>query len=334
VKIGILGAGAIGCFVGGRLVAAGHDVVMVGRLGDEIREHGLELTDYAGGRVKLAGAEVRYFADPAPLAEVSAIFVTVKSAATEEAARPLGSILARPTPIISFQNGVSNPEKLRAALPGHPILPGMVPFNVARTAPGRFHNGTSGPLAIERRGGAEAPIAAALRGAGFDVELHASLSAIQWSKLLVNLNNAVNALSGLPLHEQLRDRRYRRVMALSVREGLSAMRANGLRVVRVGRVIPQLGPLVLSLPDALFQRVARLMVKVDENARSSMLDDLDRRRATEIDYLNGEIVRLADARGLRAPVNRKLVELVKEAERARVGSPCIPADRLLALVTS
>jgi 2-dehydropantoate 2-reductase len=334
VKIGVLGAGAIGCFLGGRLIAAWHDVVLVGRLGGEIRESGLELTDYAGGRVVLAPDRVRYVDEPGPLAGVSIVLVTVKSAATGEAARPLASILAQPTPIVSFQNGVSNARRLRAALPGHPVLAGMVPFNVARTGPGRFHSGTSGPLGIEDGAGAGRPLAAALRSAGFDVDVHASLEALQWSKLLVNLNNAVNALGGLPLYQQIRDRTYRRVMAMCVREGVRVVRASGVRVVRVGRLIPQLAPLVLGLPDALFLRVASAMVKVDPTARSSMLDDLERGRETEIDFLNGEIVRLADARGLAAPVNRRLIELVKQAERARAGSPRIPSEKLLALVTA
>jgi 2-dehydropantoate 2-reductase len=334
MKIGILGAGAIGCFLGGKLIAAGHEVVLVGRLGDEIRESGLELTDYAGGRVKLAADQVRYVAEPAALVEVSAVFVAVKSLATEDAARPLSSILARPTPIVSFQNGVSNPSRLRAVLPGHPVLAGMVPFNVARTAPGHYHNGTSGPLAIEKSGGVEGPIADALRSAGFGVELHASLEGLSWSKLLINLNNAVNALGGVPLYQQIRDRSYRRVMAMCVREGIAAMRANGLRVARVGRMIPSLAPTVLSLPDPLFLLVASAMVKVDPTARSSMLDDLERGRATEIDYLNGEIVRLADRRGVAAPVNRKIIELIKQAETAGAGSPRIPSERLLGLVTA
>jgi 2-dehydropantoate 2-reductase len=209
----------------------------------------------------------------------------------------------------------------------------MVPFNVARTGPGRYHNGTSGPLALEDGGGAGRPIAAALRGAGFDVERRGSLEDLQWSKLLVNLNNAVNALSGLPLYQQIRDRTYRRVMAMCVREAIQVMRASGLRVVRVGRLVPQIAPLVLTLPDAVFLRIAPVMVKVDQTARSSMLDDLERGRETEIDFLNGEIVRLADQRGLAAPVNRRVIELVKQAERARAGSPRIPSEKLLALIS-
>ena len=334
MKIGILGAGAIGCFLGGRLIAAGHDVVLVGRLGEEIEASGLTLTDHGGGRVRLEPLQIRYFAEPTVLARMEVILVTVKSPATQGAARPLTSILARPIPIVSFQNGVSNPARLRSVLSGFPVLPGMVPFNVARTGPGEFHNGTSGPLAIERSASLEEPIGAALRSAGFDVELEPSLSAKQWSKLLINLNNAVNALAGIPLHEQLRDRTYRRVMAMAVREGLLAMEANGQEVARVGRMIPQLAPTILSLPDPVFLLAARAMVKVDRTARSSMMDDLERGRVTEIDYLNGEILRIVDQHGVPTPVNRKLVELVKQAERARAGSPRIPSDKLLRLVTT
>ena len=334
MKIGILGAGAIGCYLGGKLIAAGHDVVLVGRLGDEIRANGLALTDYAGSHVELAAGQIHYVAEADALAGVEAVLLTVKSQATEDAARPLAAILARPTPIVSFQNGVSNPARLRSVLPGHPILAGMVPFNVARTAPGRFHNGTSGPLAIEKKDDVERPIAAALRSAGFDVELHAGLEALQWSKLLINLNNAVNALGGVPLYQQIRDRTYRRVMALCVREGIAAMRANGMKIARVGRMLPTLAPYVLSLPDVIFLRVASLMVKVDRTARSSMLDDLELRRTTEIDYLNGEIVLLADRRSVAVPVNRALIALVKQAEKAGAGSPRISSGDLLSRVTA
>ena len=93
MKIGILGAGAIGCFLGGKLIAAGHDVVLVGRLGDEIRANGLQLTDYTGARVKLSGSQVHYVAEPALLGEVEAVVVAVKSMATEDAARPPGTIV-------------------------------------------------------------------------------------------------------------------------------------------------------------------------------------------------------------------------------------------------
>jgi len=334
MKIGVLGAGAIGTYVGAKLIAAGHEVVLVGRLGAEIEANGIELTDYTGAHERIEASRVRYVATPEALADREAILVTVKSMATEDAARPLASIVKMPTTFVSFQNVVSNPARLRAVLPGHTVLAGMVPFNVARVGPGRFHNGTSGPLAIQKHDGAETAITSALRDAKFDVEVRNDLDGVQWSKLLINLNNSVNALAGIPIREQLHDRGYRRIMATCVREGLAVVRAAGIRLARVGRMIPTVAPFVLSLPDAVFFRIAATMVKIDPKARSSMLDDLDRGRATEVDYLNGEIVRLGDAHGIPVPVNRKIIALVKEAEAKRAGSPRISALQLAALVAS
>jgi 2-dehydropantoate 2-reductase len=97
-------------------------------------------------------------------------------------------------------------------------------------------------------------------------------------------------------------------------------------------MIPAVAPFVLSLPDMLFFRVASTMVKIDPQARSSMLDDLERHRVTEIDYLNGEVVRLGEAHGIPTPVNRKVIALVREAEGKRGGSPGISASRLASLV--
>lgn len=332
MKLGVLGAGAIGTYVGAKLALAGHDVVLVGRLKDEVRAHGIELTDHAGYRAKLEPEKIVYVADAAALADREAVFVAVKSMATEEAAAPLAGILKPGACIVSLQNGVSNAPRLRAVLPEQEVLAGMVPFNVARLGPGRFHNGTDGPLVIEARNGAERDVVRALETAGFEVEARADVVSVQWSKLLVNLNNAVNALAGVPLKEQLAIRDYRLVMAECVKEGLAATRAAGIRLVRVGKLIPSVAPFVLSLPNALFFTVARAMVKVDPQAKSSMLDDLERGRVTEVDYLNGEIVRLGETHHVPTPVNREVVSLIRQAEAKKQGSPRIGAAELRAAV--
>lgn len=329
VKVGILGAGAIGCFVGGRLIEAGHDVTMVGRIGDEIAAHGLRLTDYTGADATIEPARVRYTRERAALRGVETVLVTVKSQATTDAAAPLAAILAPGTTVVSFQNGVSNAARLREVLPSMNVLAGMVPFNVARPAPGHFHNGTSGALVVEKRGDGDAPIVAALREARFEVESRADIEAIAWTKLVVNLNNSVNALAGIPLLEQLHDRQYRRVMAACIGEGLAVMRAAGIAPVRMGRMIPSLAPKILPLPNFLFLRIAAAMVKVDPKATSSMQDDLQRGRTTEIDFLNGEVIAKGRALGVPTPVNSAIVALVKQAEAAKQGSPKLSAAQLL-----
>jgi 2-dehydropantoate 2-reductase len=143
---------------------------------------------------------------------------------------------------------------------------------------------------------------------------------LAWGKLLINLNNAVNALSGKTLREELRQRDYRRVFAASIREGLDLLEQAGIAPASVGPVALQTLPRIIDSPDWLFNNVFLKRWKIDAKARSSMADDLAAGRKTEIDYLNGELVRLADPLQRACPVNRAIVELVHKAE---AGAPPI-----------
>jgi 2-dehydropantoate 2-reductase len=135
-------------------------------------------------------------------------------------------------------------------------------------------------------------------------------------------------LSGAPLLEQLNNQEYRKVMAKVIAEALKVMKVAGIKPARTGKVIPKLMPFILSLPNWLFKRVASATLKIDPKARSSMYEDFELRRKTEIDYLNGEIVRLASALDIEAPVNQAIVNLVKDAEQKRYGSPKLSAEHL------
>ena len=151
--------------------------------------------------------------------------------------------------------------------------------------------------------------------AGVRLDERDDMQSVLWGKILLNLNNAVNALSGLPLREQLGQRAYRRCLALCIEETLTVMNAAGITPLQLAQVPPSRMPMLLSLPDWLFSRLAKRMLMIDPIARSSMWDDLQQGRVTEIDYLNGEIVRLAAANGRAVPVNVKVTALVKAAEQ-------------------
>ena len=299
----MLGAGAVGTAVGGRLALGGAEVVLVGRpwLRERLAD-GLRLSRWGEPEVRVPAARLRVETDREALAEVDLVLVTTKSRDTRAAAEGLPGV----TPVVSLQNGVRNVDLLRAALPGRAVWPGMVPFNVVWTADGRVHQGTSGPIVVAPEARA---LVDAIRAGGGDALAHPDVRAVQWGKLLLNLNNAVNALSGLPLRAQLSDRRWRSVLADVIDEGRAVVRAAGVRARGVGLLRPGLAPTVLRLPDVLFFRVAGAMVRIDPQARSSMADDLDRGRPTEVDELNGEITRLGPA-----PLNARLVALVRQAE--------------------
>ena len=316
LKVVVLGAGSIGCFVGGCWQAAGLDVNFIGRpsFDREIADHGLTLTDYSGWQTSFTPGRVDYRTDPHGLVEATIIALCVKSGATGEAARQIAAHGRPGATVISFQNGISNVEVLERALGGRfAVVRGMVPYNVAYLGDGRFHKGVAGDLFAEDRSETRA-LADRIGPSPAALKLSDDMLGIAWGKLLINLNNAVSALSGRTLLEELRERDYRRVFAASMREGLMLLDKAEIEPVKVGAVGPRLLPWVIGSPDWLFRNLFIKAWKIDAKARSSMADDLAAGRKTEVDYINGELVALAERLGTDAPINRKIVELIREAE--------------------
>ncbi len=313
--IAIYGAGSIGCYVGGRLAATGTTVTFIGRerLARELRASGLTLTDWRGATLAVAPDAIRFATTPDAARDAGLVVVTVKSAATDDAGRELAEVLPPSAVVVSFQNGLHNAAVLRARLPGRTVLAGMVQFNVVQHGSGRFHHGSEGNLEVEHDP-AIAPFVPAFARAGLPLVLHDHIEPVQWAKLVLNLNNPVNALSNLPLKAQLSERAYRRCTALVQREALDLLATAGIAPARLTPLPPGWIPAVLRLPDVLFTRLAARMLAIDPQARSSMWEDLEAGRRTEVDYLNGEIVRLAERLGKTAPVNARLVALVRAAE--------------------
>ena len=323
-RIGVFGAGAIGCWLGGRLAASGADVVLVGRarLREEIAAHGLSTVDLDGTtkRVDLAVEP-----DASALAACDVVLVCVKSAQTAEAADTLARVLRPSTVVASMQNGVRNADVLRERLPR--ALGGIVGFNVVSKGEGTFRRATSGPLVVEDGDGARA-IVAAFERAGMEAYAERDIARTQWSKLVMNLNNAVSALSNAPTREIVLSAGYRRCVAAIVSEALDVMRVAGVRPKRIGPLPVAVFPYALRLPTPLIRVVARAQLRIDPEARSSMWEDLARGRPTEVDFLNGEIVRLARSIGRPAPVNARVVALIHDVEARGAGSPGLSPDAL------
>ncbi|MFK7991372.1 MAG: 2-dehydropantoate 2-reductase [Sandaracinaceae bacterium] len=332
MKIGVMGAGSIGCYVGGRVLAArGADVVFLGRarLQSKLREHGIRLSSLDAFAATVAPDRVVYETDVSVLGDCDVVFVCVKSAQSEEVGRALNEVLSKDCAVVSLQNGVRNADVLGEALGRARVQAGIVSFNVVSKGDGRFHQGTSGPLMIER--GPEF-VTRALEATGLDVEVRDDLAPDQWAKLLVNLNNAVSALSGAQTRSLILEPVYRRIIALVVEEGLAVLRAAQVRPASLRGVPMGILPTLFRLPTPIVRLVMRKPMRADPEARSSMWEDLERRRPTEVHFLNGEIVRLAASCGVPAPVNTKIVQLIREAEAAGAGSPNIEGEALLRAV--
>lgn len=324
----IAGAGNIGCYVGGLLASEGRDVRLLGRqrIGDELDEYGLGLTSLDEVSIGVGPGVIPFGTDPAMLGEADLILVTVKSGATAEMASLIAAHAPPAATVVSLQNGVGNAHALRAALPGRTVLAGMVPFNVLHLGEGRFHRGTSGDLVIED---GDPTALEALSVPHLGVRAVSDILGVQWGKLVINLNNALNALAGVTLHEQLANRRWRRILAAQQDEALALLRLAHIEPVGIGKFPLKWFPTVLRLPTPLFRRLAKASVRIDRAARSSMWDDLERRRPTEIAELQGAVVALAHRLGRTAPVSQRIIDLIRAAEAAGQGSPRFDPSEVL-----
>lgn len=314
-RIAIAGAGNIGCFVGGMLLDCGFDVRFLARarVVETLTHHGLHLTDF--DRLNLQLVDVQASADPAAmLAGADVVLVCVKSADTDT----IAGLIARHAPsaqVISLQNGVANAGILRGVLSGADVRAGTVPFNVVMPGPGHYHRATSGDILVEA---GPMPDLSHPKQLWVPVD---NIEAVQWGKLLINLGNAVNALSDIPLLAQLHNRAWRRLLADQMTEALRVLHVAGITPARTTAAPARLLPAILRLPTPVFRLVASSLLTIDAEARSSMWEDLKLGRKTEIDALQGSILHLADHFGRQAPLNARMRLLIRAAEEAGNGPP-------------
>lgn len=323
-RVAIMGAGSVGCHLGGWL-AASADVTLIGRapVMDAIGEHGLTVSDLRG-RTRTAPASTLTLATEASaVVDADYVLLTTKSAGTMHATRQIAPYLDHDSVIISFQNGLRAAsmidEALDSAFPSRASRPlalsGMVPFNVVRTGPTHWAQTVSGRIKVKDHPRID-PFVRAAHGAGLRIEVEPDMRAVLFGKLLLNLNNAVNALTDEPLAVQLRDRDARTVLAACQDEALVLARRLGVSPARMTPLPPALVPQLLRSPTPVFANLSRASLKVSPQARSSMADDLAAGRPTEIDEMQGAIVSLGRTHGTVAPVCDRITTLVREAEAA------------------
>lgn len=306
-RIAVMGAGAVGCFYGGMLARAGGQVTLIGRPRhvDAVKANGLTL-EMGGGREQIALAANT---EPSAVAGARLVLFCVKSTATDEAARAIAPHLARDAVVLALQNGVDNVERLRAAV-RQPVIPAVVYVGCAMAGPGHVkHNGrgdlvigtdeAGAPAALHAR---IAEIAAAFGSAGIPVRVSDNVLGELWIKLAINC--AYNALSALTRG----------------RYGVLAEKAEALRLQRdvVEEIEAVAAAKGVRLPDDALLETVYGVARAMPGQTSSTEQDIARGQRTEIDHLNGYIVRTGEALGVPTPVNRTLHALVKVLEASRL----------------
>jgi 2-dehydropantoate 2-reductase len=307
-----MGAGSVGCWVGGWLAAAGVPVDFVGRarVVDALRLRGLTLTDLDGRSQRLEPAQLQLHVQ-VPRVRPALVLLCVKNRATPQAARELAAALPGGTVVLSLQNGISAPGVAARAAPGLEWLPGMVPFNVAEIAPGHVHRGSSGQMAARDHASA-APVGGHLcrrRPAAGTAGRHAAGAVGQAAAQpeqpgqCPELPAAARATAGRRAAPRAGGAaaggaRSSCGRPASSRHGWPRCRRPGCRRCCVCR-----------------RRCSgcwpRAPCASTSSARSSMADDLAFGRPTEIDALCGEVVRLAAVVGGSAPLNARMAQLVE-----------------------
>ena len=320
-KIAVFGAGSIGCYLGGLLAHAGCEVIFIGRekIKWGVKMRGLRLTHFKRKPIQVPSHNYLFFTEAHRLSDADLVLVAVKSQDTLAAVQEFGPHLKSDALVVSFQNGVRNVANLMQNLAHHRVIGGMVPFNVTSPAVAEFHCGTEGDLIIQKYDDPKIKfLIQAFKKAGQGIKAVDDIHAVQWGKLIINLNNALNTLHGGTLKTGLAQKDYRLALAAMMEEALRITDKAGIEVGSFAGSSPKKVISVLKKPNWVYGPISSGLVKIDATARSSMLDDLEHGKKCEVDYLQGEIVQLAEETFERAPINQVILEAVHSAFKTGV----------------
>lgn len=320
MRIAIIGAGAIGSYLGARLAEAGHTVGLLGREAyvARVQERGVSLVEHGAWRTVRDVVAAAHIADLAEAMEgLETAIVTTKAYDTESACLLLRPYLERGLErVLLVQNGVGG-DDIAAALVGRgALVSGVITQVVSVREAGCYEvRGRRGGLALAPYDGAHvAPLAAAFRAAGLECREYPDHRAIKWSKLLLNiLGNAVPAIVDLPPEEVFRDEHLCALEIAAVREALAVMRRAGVRPVGLpGYPVPTLALALRYLPVPVARALLRrLMGGARGGKKPSLQIDLERGRGeSEVAFLNGAVARQALACGMSAPANEAIAEVL------------------------
>jgi 2-dehydropantoate 2-reductase len=313
-KIVVVGAGAIGSLVGGLLARAGEKVTLIARKAhvDAILENGLRIDGVLGSFTVPVSAAVALDFKP------DLVLLAVKAQDVETACRQIEPYVQQAL-VVTLQNGVRSDIIVSSLLPKENIISGVVMFNGQYLKPGQVSYGGGGPLVIGEAFTDNGPRVREIRellGHAIPTKVSDNIRAAHWTKLLQNnLGNGLEAITGLPVTEFMRHAGVRRIGLLAVKESYRVINKAGFRPGPLpGLMAPVL--LLVKVPLPMGSWMMSLFRGSVKTVVGSTLQSLRRGRPTEIDYLNGEIVRLGQQAGMPTPYNSLMVDLVKEVEKS------------------
>ena len=299
LRIAVMGAGAVGCYYGARLALAGHQVTLIARPAHvqaiaQRRGLWLESSGFTGLVSLHASSEA------SAVAGAQFVLFCTKSNDTEQAGQAMAPYLAPDAVVWSLQNGVDNAERLAQVLQ-RPVVPAVVYVAAQMAGAGHVRHLGRGELQVGPHAH-QAPLLAALRQAGVSVEESDNVAATLWAKLVLNcVYNPLSAITDLSYGPLLAGVGVEQTVRDIVQECLAVAQASGV-----------------DLPPDTLDKVLQLAASMPAQ-KSSTAQDLARGKRSEIDHLNGFIVRQGEQLGIATPVNRLLHTLVRLRESHPVG---------------
>ena len=315
-RIAVIGAGAIGSALGALLHRAGQNVVLITRPAHvaAIRQNGLQVDGDMGNFN--APVEATQALDFRP----DLALLTVKAQDVVAAVKANQGFLSN-VPVVTFQNGIRGDQLVASILPRQQILSAVVLTHVTYLLPGKVTVVYRGKLILGRpfgeRDGKLEDVARLLNQA-VPTRVADNIQGAHWLKLIVNLNNALPAITNQTMNQVYADAFLRNLAVGLMREGLRVIDRASIRLESLPEVSVALTRLVNWMPSGIAGHIAAAKVRqltTEWPLWGSTLQSIQRGRPTEIDYLNGEIVELGKGYGEATPLNAKIVELVHQVER-------------------
>ncbi|MFT6407730.1 MAG: 2-dehydropantoate 2-reductase [Arenicella sp.] len=325
----IFGAGLIGGFMAGSFASKGLAVSVVGRESMRQRFSGdFTVTDYQGNEAVVPNINF-IGADAGAEPNFDYIWLTVKCTGLDQALIDLVPYVNDRTVILSCQNGLGSDAAVKALFPENVVRRVIMTSNVAQQSDVHLHRGSQGDLFVEAHVCADGRNLAETVSTDLLVAQNIeNMEAYSWAKLQLNLANAVNALADIPVKQMLEQRGFRKIIAMAMQELIDVAQAKGLALPKIAAIPMRMVPKVLNTPDWLFSLLGSKMMDIDPTVRTSMWWDLSGNRLTEVDVLNGAVVKQGQAFGITCPINQRIVDYIHNAEAAEVRKPFSHAEFL------
>jgi 2-dehydropantoate 2-reductase len=311
MKYSIIGLGAVGSVIGGMLANSGEEIILIGKT--------KQINNLKNNGLKIKNKNKYYYSKPivsdnfSDIINSDVIFICVKSQDTRNLVKKLKKFVNKTTLFVSVQNGIRNSSIIKEET-GNEAISSIVLFNALYKKSGEVIVTLPGGLILEHKDEKSELIAESFNKAGLTTILVDNIQGYIWSKLILNLQIAITAITGQTIVNSIENKYSRKIIIRTIEEGINIIENSGIELKTLPNIDPKRVVKKLRFLNSFLIKIGKRFTSIDKNAINSMLQSINRGKTTEIEFINGEIIKLANNHNFKAPINSKLVELVNNDE--------------------